>query len=96
MYGIRSVYSGRYRAGTGGKSAEGAQASGLEKVAAEAQETKARVVVREVGSWMPEVMVYPWVCFGCGSHMRHGDVCAFCGRGGRRVVRRWRRDDGSR
>ena len=96
MYGIRSVYSGRYRAGTGGKSGDGPHATGLEKVAAEANETRARVVVREVGSWVPEVVAYPWVCFGCGSHMRHGDVCAFCGHSGRRVVRRHRREDSSR
>jgi len=89
MYMVRRRYVDLYR-GRWGKTTPGAvvESSGLEQVAAEGRGPMARAVIREVSSWVPRVVAYPWVCIGCGSHMRHGDVCAFCGNPGRRVVRR--------
>lgn len=66
----------------------GDEVSGLEERARDQSQVTAKAVVREVDSGQSRVVAYPWVCCGCGSHMRHGDVCAFCGSWGRRVVRR--------
>jgi len=86
MYGVRRRYVDLYRGRRESVTESAVEPSGLERVAAETRGL--RVVVREVEAGMPEVVAYPWVCFACGSHMRHGDVCAFCGNPGRRVVQR--------
>ena len=90
MYVMRREYLGVYRARPDGGSVERSQESHLERVAAEGSGANTRACIREVSSTVPKVVAYPWVCLGCGSHVRHGDVCAFCGDRGRRVVRRWR------
>ncbi len=68
----------------GRRSAQQVATGGLERRVS-GDRSVGRVVVPEV---LPQVVVYPWMCRGCGSQMRHGDLCAFCGRRGQRVVRR--------
>ena len=88
MYVTRSEYLGRYRARRTERVEGESKPSALERAAAEGERLRGKARIREVSPSVATFVAYPWVCFGCGSHMRHGDLCAFCGERGRRVVRR--------
>lgn len=88
MYVTRSEHLGRYRATRTGRAEGENKLSALERAAAEGVGPRGKGQIREVSSTGATFLAYPWVCLGCGSHMRHGDLCAFCGERGRRVERR--------